>query len=97
MAPRIVVPSEIQATKLISRVEPQYPPEAKLSNIQGIVHLKIMIGKDGLVFYVESEGNQLLEIAAEKAVRQWVYSPTLVNGQPVEVITETDLKFFLPN
>jgi protein TonB len=37
-----------------------------------------------------------LVTAARDAVRQWVYKPTLLNGEPVEVVTQVDVNFTLP-
>jgi protein TonB len=40
-------------------------------------------------------GHPLLVPAAQDAVRQWVYRPTLMNGEPVEVVTQIDVNFAL--
>ena len=40
-------------------------------------------------------GHPLLVPAALEAVKQWVYQPTLLNGEPVEVVTEIDVNFTL--
>jgi protein TonB len=42
-------------------------------------------------------GNPLLVPAAVEAVKQWVYEPTLLNGVPVEVVTQIDVNFTLSN
>jgi hypothetical protein len=41
-------------------------------------------------------GHPLLVAAAQRAVKQWVYKPTLFNGEPVEVVTRVDVNFVLP-
>jgi outer membrane biosynthesis protein TonB len=93
---RIRVAAVEQAVKLISKAAPEFPPVAKYNFIQGIVRVHIIIGKDGRVFSATPSGPVMLHEAAEKAVMQWTYAPTVVNGYPVEVITEADLEFFLP-
>jgi len=40
-------------------------------------------------------GNPLLVNAAMDAVKQWVYKPTILNGQAVKVATEIDVHFTL--
>jgi TonB family protein len=86
-----------QARRLIFKVPPEYPWEAKDRYIQGAVRVQIMVGKDGRVTMATASGPSLhLSSAAEEAVKQWIYSPTVINGYPVEVITEAWLDFFLP-
>jgi protein TonB len=41
------------------------------------------------------QGHPLLVTAAQEAVNGWVYQPTLLNGQPVEVVTQIDVNFTL--
>ena len=87
----------IRTPRLVSRVEPVYPPAAKAANIQGVVILEVVIGTDGTV----KEGRvlrsiSLLDQAALDAVVQWKYEPTLLNGAPVEVIATVTLNFTLP-
>lgn len=95
---RIRVPPSAQAVKLISKVGPVYPPVAKAAHIQGVVQFSAIIGNDGRVTHLTLlQGHPLLAQAAEDAARQWTYSPTLVNGIPVEVATEIEVEFFLPN
>jgi TonB family protein len=95
---RIRVSASAQAAKLISKVEPEYPSLAKANHIQGVVRLTLILYNDGRVMHVFLvSGHPLLDQAAEDAVKQWMYSPTLVNGTPVEVVTEVEVEFFLPN
>ena len=55
-----------------------------------------LIGRDGKVQNLHFlSGPRVLEPAASSAVRQWVYRPTLLNGQPVEVQTEIEIRFSL--
>jgi TonB family protein len=90
-------PARICAAILVSKVEPTYPIAAKRRRIQGAVRLDIVIGKDGHVLSVTPiSGNSLLVDAAKQATLQWVYKPTLLNGQPVVVIMEVCVPFVLP-
>jgi TonB family protein len=93
---RIRVGGNVQQTKLVSQPLPVYPPDAKQARIQGVVKLNATIAKDGTIQHLEViSGHPLLIPAALDAVRQWVYEPTLLNGQPVEVVTEIDVNFTL--
>jgi len=93
---RIRVGSAVQAANLIHKVTPAYPPEAKAARIQGTVRFTAEIGKDGTIqnLLLES-GDPLLVQAAQEAVRQWVYKPTLLNGDPIDVVTTIDVNFTL--
>ena len=94
--PRIRVGGNVQQDKLTSQVRPVYPPLAKQARIQGVVRLSAIIGKDGTVLNLTAEtGHPLLVPSAMEAVRQWVYRPTLLNGQPVEVVTQIDVNYTL--
>jgi TonB family protein len=92
----IRVGGNVQSANLINKVAPLYPPEAKQARIQGTVKLNVVIGPDGLVKNVEViSGHPLLVPSAMDAVKDWVYKPTLLNGNPVEVITTVDINFTL--
>ena len=85
---------QITQAQLISRKGAVYPKEAKEAGVTGDVKLAITIGKDGLVTNVKVlSGHPLLAQAAEDAVRQWVYKPTLLNGQPVETESSVMIHF----
>jgi TonB family protein len=93
---RIRVGGNVQQANLITKVTPAYPALAKDARIQGVVHFAVAIGKDGTVQNVEVlSGHPLLVPAAMEAVKQWIYRPTLLNGNPVEVITTVDVTFTL--
>ena len=84
------------AAMLLHRVEPQYPPIAKMAHISGTVHLRAIIAKDGTVRELEVvDGNPLLARAALVAVQAWRYRPTQLNGEPVEVETYVTVNFIL--
>jgi protein TonB len=79
---------------MVSTVEPAYPVVAQENGIQGAVWLDVVIGKDGHVASVQSiRGNPALVDAAEDAVLEWVYRPTLLNGEPLEAITKVCVPF----
>ena len=94
---RITIGGNVQESKLVNRTPPVYPPLALEARLSGVVHLQAIIGKDGRVLDVKLiGGHPLLVAAAIEAVKQWVYQPTLLNGNPVEVATQIDVNFTLP-
>ena len=79
-----------------STAEAAYPPLAKQARIQGTVRFNAVIGKDGTIQNLTLvSGHPLLVPSATEAVSQWVYQPTLLNGEPVEVVTQIDVNFTL--
>jgi protein TonB len=93
---RVMVGGNVQAARLVNKVQPLYPPLARQTRISGTVKLHAIIGKDGSVQQlVMVSGHPLLVQAALDAVKQWRYQPTLLNGEPVEVDTEIDVIFSL--
>ena len=73
-----------------------YPALAKQARIQGTVRYNVLIGKDGTIQAMDLvSGHPLLVEAATPAVRQWKYQTTLLNGEPVEVVTVIDVNFTL--
>ena len=93
---RIRVGGQVQTAKLINKVQPLYPALAKQARIQGTVRLQAVIAKDGSVVELQVlSGHPLLQQAALDAVRQWRYQPTLLNLEPVEVVTTIDVIFTL--
>jgi len=88
---------EPSATRLIHRVEPQYPAEAATKHLQGVVTLDVQIGAEGAVHNIAVvEGDPVLAEAAVQAVRQWRYQPYSVDGRPVEMQTRITVRFTLP-
>ncbi|HWB96937.1 MAG TPA: energy transducer TonB [Bryobacteraceae bacterium] len=93
---RIRVGGNVQQAKLVRQPKPVYPPLAKQARIQGTVRLNAIIGKDGTIQNLTViSGHPLLVPSAMEAVKQWVYAPTLLNGEPVEVVTQIDVNFTL--
>ena len=82
---------------LIRKVEPQYPPEARIQKLAGSVVLEATIADDGSVRDVKVvSGESLLAGAASAAVKQWRYSPSRLNGSPVSVQKRITIVFKLP-
>ena len=80
--------------RLISKVNPVYPPTAKRLGIKGDVVLSAIVREDGSVGTIEvKQGSPLLVRAAVDAVRRWRYEPYKLNGSPLEVAIEIKLHF----
>ena len=93
---RITIGGNVQQARLVRQPKPVYPPLAKQARISGVVHLAAVISKDGTIQDLKViSGHPLLIPSALEAVKQWVYQPTLLNGEPVEVSTQIDVNFTL--
>ena len=65
-----------------------------MARVQGTVVLQAILGKDGRVQDLKVlSGHPLLVRAAMDAVKTWRYQPTLLNSEPVDVLTEIDVNF----
>jgi periplasmic protein TonB len=94
--PRINVGGKVQSAKLIRQPRPVYPPLARQARISGVVRLSAVISRNGTIQELQVvSGHPLLVPAALEAVKQWVYQPTLLNGETVEVQTQIDVNFTL--
>jgi protein TonB len=86
----------VAQANLMRQVQPTYPPLAKSARVQGAVEFTATISKDGKIENLQLiHGHPLLVNAAKEAVLQWRYRPTLLNGQPVEVVTDIVVNFTL--
>jgi periplasmic protein TonB len=93
---RIRVGGNVQQASLLRQPKPTYPPLAKQARIQGTVRFEAVIAKDGTIQNLRVlSGHPLLIQSATDAVKQWVYKPTQLNGEPVEVVTTIDVNFTL--
>ncbi|HUB82993.1 MAG TPA: TonB family protein [Bryobacteraceae bacterium] len=93
---RIRVGGNVQSAMIIRKTPPIYPQLAKSARVQGVVHLAAVIAKDGTIQELHSLGGPALLIqAAMDAVKTWIYKPTLLNGEPVQVETTIDVNFTL--
>jgi len=97
--PAIARPSRISAIEMarpIHRVEPVYPALARQMRISGVVELQGVIGTDGRIHELRVlSGHPMLVKAAVDAVSQWIYAPTILNGQAVEVAAPITVNFKL--
>lgn len=92
------VGGRVQEPKKLKAVPPVYPDAAVASRIEGVVILECLISPQGRVTEVKVlRGVPLLEEAALDAVRQWIYTPTLMDGVPVPVIMTVTVRFDLRN
>jgi protein TonB len=86
----------ITAPALVSRVEPEYPPLAVQAQVQGVVILEAIVDRHGRVEDVEIlRSIPLLDAAAVRAVKQWRYSPLLLNGRPERFVLTVTVSFSL--
>jgi TonB family protein len=87
---RLSVGGTVQAAKIVARVQPIYPESARSAGISGTVVLRAVIGMDGKPLSLRVMNSQIdpdLAHSAVEAVNQWRYTPTLLNGEPIEVDT----------
>ena len=97
-AKRIKLGGEVEASKIITKVQPLYPEAAKSAGVQGTVNLHAVIGMNGVPLslqVVNTDVNPDLARASIEAVSKWRYSTTLLNGQPIEVDTNITINFTL--
>jgi periplasmic protein TonB len=96
--PRIPVRvgGDVQESKLLLKVVPVYPAIAIQAHASGLVSLEAEIDEEGNVAEVKIiSGHPLLVNAAVQAVKQWKYSPTLLNGEPQTVLATVTVVFRL--
>ena len=90
------VGGNVQAAKLIYQPKPLYPTLARAARVSGVVRFTAIIGREGAIENLTLiSGPALLVVAAQDAVKQWRYKPTLLNNEPVEVVTQIDVIFTL--
>jgi protein TonB len=95
--PEVVhVGGNVLAPRKIRDVKPVYPVIAQRSRVEGLVILEATIDTAGRVINVRVlQSKALLDQAAIDAVRQWEFTPTLLNGVPVSVIMNVTVNFRL--
>jgi protein TonB len=80
----------------ITKVAPDYPDIARQSGMEGTVMVKALVGKDGHIRdVVVVKSIPVLDDAAVKAVKQWVFKPALSNNKPVAVWVAVPVRFTL--
>lgn len=86
----------VRPPQKIHDVPPVYPPIAQSARVGGVVILEAVIAEDGSVRDVHVlRSIPLLDQAAIDAVRQWRFTPTLLNGQPVPIVMTVTVRFDL--
>ncbi len=101
-APRLSAPAPANAvvvpSRLVQRVNPNYPASARQYRVEGAVTLSATIGPDGRVREAKViSGPPMLRDAALGAVKQWKYAPSTVNGRAVESSVQIVLQFKMPS
>ena len=94
----IRVGGNVRAPRKEVHVRPVYPASMQEAGLSGVVPLEAIIGRDGVVSSVRvlsAQAHPDLTAAAVDAVRQWRFTPTLLNGQPVEVVMTVTVRFDL--
>jgi TonB family protein len=92
----VPVKEGVPVPKLIKRVDPVYPEEARKNKIQGIVILEAKIDEAGRVFdVIVLKSVPELDRSAVDGVRQWMYEPLLVGGKAVKAVFTVTVKFAL--
>ncbi|HEY1340697.1 MAG TPA: TonB family protein [Bryobacteraceae bacterium] len=87
----------ITGGRLLHRVDPVYPDEARLNRLQGTVALHAFIAEDGSVQEVSVvSGDPDLARAAVQAVSQWRYEPYSIAGKVTRVAVDITVDFKLP-
>jgi TonB family protein len=90
----------VRPPKKLKDVKPVYPAAMRDAGLTGTVSLEAVIGRDGTVTFVRVLSSQVhpdFAIAAADAVRQWKFTPTLLNGQAVEVVMTVSVRFDMEN
>jgi len=97
-APSVWLSPEKAETRILSRTEPQYPPEALAAHRAGNVVLEVQVAEDGSVSSIRTlSGDALLATAAAEAVRKWRYQPYRLHDRAAQFQTDVTLTFTLPN
>jgi len=91
-ATTVRVSPEVMQSRLLKRVEPEFP--SGVQQVEGTLVLRLWIDKDGDVYQAEKvSGPDALVAPVSEAVKEWKYQPFVLNGGPVEVVTTVELKF----
>lgn len=91
------IASQVAEANLMTKVDPQYPALALSARVSGTVEFTAVIGSKGRIQHLQLvRGHPLLVNAAKEAVLQYVYKPTLLNGNPISVVTSISVPFNVP-
>jgi TonB family protein len=92
--PQAHVPADVMEKLVTHRVDPDYPGVARSANLQAVIVLDVVVGRDGSVVDMHAQnGPEVLAQAAMDALRWWRFEPYRVNGQPVVVETTVAVEF----
>jgi TonB family protein len=92
--PKARVPSDVMQKLVIHRVDPEYPAGARPQNLQGVIVLNVVVGRDGSVIDMRPQnGPEILARAAMDALRWWRFEPYRVDGKAVVVETTVAMEF----
>jgi protein TonB len=90
------VGSGLKAPRQTYNLDPEYPPLARETHIQGTVVVEAVIDEHGNVVQARVvSGHPLLVGAALKAVQQWKYEPSSLNGLPISIVMQVQVHFSL--
>lgn len=90
------VGGEVKSPHVIFAPQPEYPPLAKQARVQGMVQIEAVIDEHGNVVQMKAvSGSGLLIPAAMRAVAQWRYEPTYLNGEPYPVSLTVEVTFHM--
>lgn len=90
--------SDSELPQLIEHVQPEYPKADKLAGTEGTVLLRIFIDREGIPYKVtilNSDATQLMEKAAIKAAKQFVFKPAIQEGNPTKSEVAVPVRFKL--
>jgi TonB family protein len=94
LRPQAHVPADVMEKLVKHRVDPDYPEAARPGNLQGVIVLDVVVGRDGSVVDVRAlNGPEVLARAAVDALRWWRFEPYRVDGQPAVVETTVAVEF----
>lgn len=80
--------------KLLHYVRPKYPDQLRRRHVEGVVEIKVLVGKDGTPKKLTPlRGPKQLVPYAVAAVKLWRYEPAVINGSPIEFFTEVHIPF----
>ena len=96
--PPVIQKTTIDPAMLIRRIEPIYPPLARQIHREGRVEMRARIATDGTIQSLEVvSGDPIFYQSAKDAVSQWLYRPTVLNGQKVEIDTYITVIYTMPH
>jgi TonB family protein len=85
-----------ELAEAVTRVPPDYPEEARRAHVDGVVLIHALVDREGRVRDARVvKSIPMLDEAAEKAVRQYVFKPALVNQKPVAAWVAVPVRFSL--